>query len=91
VMAAMAGVAQAEKADAATRADHVGTVRAELRLAHDALGEISRARKIVRVFPSIVFTGPAFITSTAQRIERRRRDGRRNPQAVDIWGLPIDF
>lgn len=91
VMAAMAGVSHAEKSDAASRAQHVGAVQAELRLAQNALGEVFRARRIVSVFPGIVFTGPAFITSMAQRIERRRRDGRRNPQARNIWGLPLDF
>jgi hypothetical protein len=88
---ALAGVSQAEKADAVARADHLGAVQAELRLAHDALGDIFRARRIVSVFPRFIFTGLPFITSTAQRIERRRRDGWRNPQAVNIWGLPLDF
>jgi hypothetical protein len=91
ILAATAGVAQAEKADAAARQAHASEVAAEVRAANDALGEILRAQRVVNVFPSIVFAGPAFVAGVGQRVERRRRDGLRNPQAKTIWGVPLDF
>jgi hypothetical protein len=91
VLAATAGVAQAEKADAAARRAHASEVAAEVQAANNALGEILRAQWVVNVFPSIVFAGPAFVAGVGQRVERRRRDGLRNPQAKTIWGVPLDF
>jgi hypothetical protein len=91
VTSAAASVAQAERTDAAAHAAHADEIGAELRAANDALGEVLRSKRIMTVFPAIVFAGPVFTAWTGQRIERRRRDGPRNPQAKTIWGLPIDF
>lgn len=90
VSSAMGGVARADKADAVERMAHAKSMEAELRAASEALGEILRTRQMARAFPMIMFTGPAFTTWAGQKVARRRRDGLRNPQARNIWGLPIE-
>jgi hypothetical protein len=92
VLGAMGNLARVEKAEAAERMTLLGEVEAERRSAIEALAEIAMARRLVKVFPAIAYCGPAFIAWAGSKVEGKRRGyGPRNPQARNIWGLPLDF
>jgi len=84
-------LARVEKAEAAERGQRLSQMETERRQGLEALAETVMAQRMVRAFPSIVYSGPGFVSWAGQKVERRRRDGLRNPWARDIWGVPLDF
>jgi len=88
---AEANLARVEKAEAAERGQRLSQMETERRQGLEALAETVMAQRMVRAFPSIVYSGPGFVSWAGQKVERRRRDGLRNPWARDIWGVPLDF
>ena len=91
-MAAIATVARAEKDHAAARVAHHAEADGMVRHAQEMLAEVERSRRIVSLYPRLVWTGPVFATWTGQKYERtRRRREVRNPWARNLWGLPLDF
>ncbi len=83
-------LSRVEKAEAAARAERLGQLETQRRVGLDRLAEIVMAQRIVRAFPAIVYSGPAFVVWAGGKVERKRR-GVRNPNARNIWGLPLDF
>lgn len=88
---AIGHLAFTERAASVERVAHQQQTEALLRDANLRLGEIVRAQKIATAFPRIVYAGPVFTAWAGQKIERKRRDGPRNPWATNLWGVPIDF
>ncbi|WEJ57473.1 hypothetical protein [Devosia sp. FJ2-5-3] len=89
---ASSNLARVEKAEAADRMSQMGQMEAERRNAMEALAEVVMARRLVQVFPAIAYCGAPFIAWAGSKVERNRRSyGPRNPQARNIWGLPLDF
>jgi hypothetical protein len=89
---AMGNLARVEKAEAADRMARLGEMEVERRSAMAALAEVVMARRLVQVFPALVYCGPAFVSWAGSKVARKRRGyGPRNPQARTIWGLPVDF
>lgn len=89
---AMGNLARVEKAEAANRMAQMGQMEAERRSATAMLAEVVMARLLVQVFPAIAYCGPAFVSWAGSKLERKRRSyGPQNPQARNIWGLPLDF
>lgn len=84
----LARVEQAEAHDHRSRLEHL---EMERRAAQEALSEVATARRLVHLFPSVIYSGPAFVSYAGGKLERVRRRKVRNPQAKTIWGLPIDF
>ena len=66
-------------------------------LAYDTLSDYGAAasseamQRIVKAFPAIAYSGPSFVMWAGRKVERRRREGLRNPWAKNIWGIPLDF
>lgn len=89
---AMGTLARVEKAEAADRMARLGEMEVERRSAMAALAEVMMARRLVQVFPALVYCGPVFVSWAGTKVERKRRGyGPRNPQARTIWGLPVEF
>lgn len=89
---AMGNLARVEKAEAADRMARLGEMEAERRRAMEMLSEVAMARRLVQVFPAIAYSGPTFVAWAGIKLERKqRRYGLQNPQARNIWGLPLDF
>lgn len=84
-------LARVERTEKAERAQHLAQVETQHRAAMEMLAEVMMAQKMVRAFPALAYTGPAFTTWSAGKVERKRRRGLQNPWARNIWGLPINF
>lgn len=83
-------LATVEKAESAERVQCMGEMEAQRKAAMAALGEIVMAQKMVRAYPRFVYCGPAFVAWSSGKVERKR-EGPRNPWAVNQWGIPLDF
>jgi hypothetical protein len=83
--------ARVEKAEAAERVQRMGQVETERRAAMEMLGEVVMAQRMAKAFPAMVYCGPIFTAWAGGKVERKRKRGLRNPWAVNMWGLPLDF
>ena len=90
ISSAEVNLARVERAEAGDRQRRMDEAETERRTAMELLAEVLMAQRVARAFPVIVYSGPAFVRWAGGRIERKRRRGLRNPNAVNIWGLPID-
>ena len=89
---AAGNLARVEKTEAADRMTRLGEMETERRRALEVLGEVVMAQRMMRLFPAIVYCGPAFVSWAGSMVEgKRRRYGPRNPQARNMWGRPLDF
>jgi hypothetical protein len=89
---AMGNLARVEKAELAEHRAQLSQMEAERRIAMEALAEVTMAKRLVQVYPAIAHSGPSFVSWAGSKVERkRRRYGLTNPQAKNIWGVPIDF
>lgn len=79
-----------EKTEAVERAQRHAEMETQRRAGLERLAEIIMAKRIVRLFPAITYSGPAFVVWAGGKIERKRR-GLNNPNARNIWGIPLDF
>ena len=84
-------LARVERMEKAQRAQHMAQAETQRRAAMDMLAEVVMAQRMVRAFPALAYTGPAFTVWAAGKVERKRRRGLQNPWGKNIWGLPIDF
>lgn len=53
------------------------------------LADVQQTRRFVVLLPRLAYCRPPYIRSLGARVRRRRR-GFGDPNAVNIWGLPID-
>lgn len=83
-------LARVEKEQAAERGERLAEMETQRRAGLERLAEIVMAQRMVRVFPPIVYSGPAFVSWVGSKVERKRRD-LRNPNARNMWGIPLDF
>lgn len=83
-------LAHVKKTEAAERANGLAEVETQRRAGLERLAEIVMAQRMVRAFPTVVYSGPAFVVWAGGKIERKRRS-LRDPNAKNIWGIPIDF
>lgn len=83
-------LSRVEKTEAAERGQRLAEVETQRRAGLERLAEIVMAQRVVRSFPLVVYSGPAFVVWAGGKIERKRRS-LRNPNARNIWGIPIDF
>ncbi len=79
-----------QKAEAAERGQRLAQMESQRRAGMEMLSEVVMAQRVARAFPAIVYSGPIFVAWSGRKIERKRK-GLRNPNARNIWGLPIDF
>jgi hypothetical protein len=55
-----------------------------------ALTVIDRTRRLLNLWPAFAYMGPVACQRLGQAVEKTRRQ-LRNPEARDIWGLPLNF
>jgi hypothetical protein len=57
--------------------------------ARSRLADIQQAQRLVVLLPQLVHSRPSYIRGLGARVRRAKaRWG--NPNAVNIWGLPVD-
>jgi hypothetical protein len=57
--------------------------------ARSRLADIQQAQRLVVVMPRLAYCRPPYVRSLGARVRRaRRRVG--DPNATNIWGLPVD-
>lgn len=88
---ATANLARVERDEQAARREYLDRMDAERRSGIEQLEEVVIARRISRAFPAIIYSGPLFSVWAGAKVARKRRKGLRNPNAKNMWGLPIDF
>lgn len=84
-------LARVERTEKAERAQYMAQAEVQRRAGQEMLAEVAMAQRMVKVFPALAYTGPAFTAWSGGKVERKRRRGLRDPWARNIWGLPIDF
>jgi hypothetical protein len=87
---AEANLARVQKFEAEERRRLMEQAETERRHAMELLAEVTMAQRMVKAFPSLVYSGPAFVRWAGGRTERKRQRAMRNPFATNIWGLPIN-
>ena len=84
-------LAWVERTERAERAQYTAQAEVQRRAGQEMLAEVAMAQRLVKVFPALAYTGPAFTAWSGGKVERKRRRGLRDPWARNIWGLPVDF
>lgn len=87
---AMARLARIEREETAARIERMSAMETERRAGLEMLSAALMAQRMVRYYPALVYSGPTFAAWAGRKIERKRRKGLRNPNARNIWGLPIE-
>ena len=84
-------LAWVERTERAERTQYMAQAEVQRRAGQEMLAEVVMAQRMVKVFPALAYTGPAFTAWSGGKVERKRRRGLRDPWARNMWGLPIDF
>jgi hypothetical protein len=86
-----AHLAWVDRTERAQRTQYMAQAEVQRRAGQEMLAEVVMAQRMVKVFPALAYTGPAFTAWSGGKVERKRRRGLRDPWARNMWGLPIDF
>lgn len=88
---AISAVARAERDHGQAVAVASEKVESIIRESRKSLNEARVTRNLVSTYPRLAFAGPAFVTWAGGKVYRaRQRYNVINPQARDMWGLPLD-
>lgn len=89
MLSAKVEVARLEKAEIAEASQMKSAIAVAQSKVEARLVQVADERHLIRVWPAIVYCSPRVRTEASQKISRARRK-LRNPQAKNIWGLPVD-